>query len=180
MRVFRGDAAGKPEVANRDMEKQSSVIAFCFNLYGRLSVPASSSFTRLMDRRRYRLRVIPRVIKESRTISSKMPQLLTVIASSLMFCCTAALAERSSPSRQHRRITSLGHSLGHVGRPHATVRQLKETTTMDCLVTTPLTRRWTTKFGASVAVASRRVERVQNLKAAIVLPLVGPAPAVSS
>jgi hypothetical protein len=100
MRVFRGDAASKPEVANRDMEKQSSVIAFCFYLYGRLSVPASSSFTRLMDRRRYRLRVIPRVIKESRTISSKMLQLLTVIASSLMFCCTAALAESSSPSRQ--------------------------------------------------------------------------------
>jgi hypothetical protein len=51
---------------------------------------------------------------------------------------------------------------------------------MNCWVTTPLTRRWTAKLGASVAVASRRVERVQNLKAAVVLPLVGPAPAVSS
>jgi hypothetical protein len=51
---------------------------------------------------------------------------------------------------------------------------------MDCWVTTPLTRRWTTKLGASVAVASRRVEHVQKLKAAIVLSLVGPAPAASS
>jgi hypothetical protein len=51
---------------------------------------------------------------------------------------------------------------------------------MDCWLTMPLTRRWTVKLKASVAAASRRVEQVQRLKAAIVLSLAGPAPAVSS
>jgi hypothetical protein len=100
MRVFRTDAASKPEFANRAMEKQSFVIALCFNLPARLSVAASSSFTRLTDRKRCRMRCISCVIKESRAISTKMPQLLAATASISLFCCTAALAESSSPPRQ--------------------------------------------------------------------------------
>jgi hypothetical protein len=86
--------------ANRDMEKQSSVIALCFNQHTRRSVPASSSFTRVMNRKRCRMRFIPRVIKESRAINSKMPRLLTATAFIALFCCTVALAESDTPHRQ--------------------------------------------------------------------------------
>jgi hypothetical protein len=89
--------------ANRDMEKQSSVVVLGFNQHTCLSVPASSSFTRVMDR--CRMRLTPRVIKEGRTISSRMPQLLAATASISLFCCTAALAAASSPPRHHA-ITS--------------------------------------------------------------------------
>jgi hypothetical protein len=64
--------------------------------------------------------VISRVAKESRTISSKMPELLTVIASILMFCGTAALAKSSSPSRQQTIKSS--HNL-----PRALVEQRRPT-----------------------------------------------------
>jgi hypothetical protein len=55
------------------------------------------------------MRFILRVIEESRTISSKMPQLLAVTASISLFCCTAALAEASSPPL-HQTIKS-SHNL---------------------------------------------------------------------
>ena len=75
--------------ANRDMEKQSSVIALCFNQHTRLSVPASLSFTRVMDRKRCRMRFIPRVIKENRTISSISHNFSR---QPLLFHCSAALS----------------------------------------------------------------------------------------
>src|ERR1700736_2256737 len=86
--------------ANRDVEKQSSVIALCFNRHTRLSVPASSCFTRVMDRKRCSMRFIPRIIKEGRATSSNMPQLLTATASISLFCCTVALAQSNTPPRQ--------------------------------------------------------------------------------
>jgi len=46
------------------------------------------------------MRFTSRVIKESRTISSNMPQVLTATASISLFCCTAALAESNTPPRQ--------------------------------------------------------------------------------
>jgi hypothetical protein len=66
------------------------------------------------------MRVIPRVI--SRTISSKMPQLLTVIASILLFCCTAALAESGSPSRQQTIKSSHNLPTAPVGQRQPTPR----------------------------------------------------------
>jgi hypothetical protein len=45
------------------------------------------------------MRFIPRVIEESRAVSSNMP-LLTAIASISLFCCTVALAQSNTPPRQ--------------------------------------------------------------------------------
>ena len=58
------------------------------------------------------MRFIPRVIKESRTISSNMPQLLTATASISLFCCIVALAESNTPPRQQTIKSS--HSLPKV------------------------------------------------------------------
>src|ERR1700737_4447448 len=102
------------------MEAQSSVIALCFNQNTRLSVPASSSFARVMDRKRCRMRFLPRVIKESRTIRSNIPQLLTATASISLFCCTVALAESNTPPRQQTLKSS--HNL-----PKAPVAQRQQT-----------------------------------------------------
>jgi hypothetical protein len=55
------------------------------------------------------MRFIPRVIKENRTISSIMPQLLTATASISLFCCTVALAESITPPR--RQIIKSSHDL---------------------------------------------------------------------
>jgi|ERR1700730_7999717 hypothetical protein len=46
------------------------------------------------------MRFIPRVIKESRAISSNMPQLITAIASISLFCGTVALAQSNTLPRQ--------------------------------------------------------------------------------
>jgi hypothetical protein len=83
----------------------------------------------------------------------------------LLFHCSAAMplwlrAIRSPDSNPlSPRITSLKCPSGSVSRPHATIPQLEETTTMDCWVRTPLTRCWTAKLKASAAVASRRVDK---------------------
>ena len=61
------------------------------------------------------MRFVPRVIKESRAISTKMPKPLAATAS-ILFCCTAALAESRSPPRQQTVKSS--HNL-----PKAPVRQ---------------------------------------------------------
>jgi hypothetical protein len=87
--------------ANRDIKEQSSVVALCFNQNTRLSVPASSSFARVVDRYRCRMRFIARVIKESLAIRSNMPRLLTATASISLFCCAVALAEsNTTPPKQ--------------------------------------------------------------------------------
>jgi hypothetical protein len=51
------------------------------------------------------MRVIPRVIEESRAISSNMP-LFTAIASISLFCCTVVLAESHTPPRRQQGLKS--------------------------------------------------------------------------
>jgi hypothetical protein len=46
------------------------------------------------------MRFIPRVIRESRAISSNMPQLIAATASISLFCCAVALAQSNKPPRQ--------------------------------------------------------------------------------
>ena len=125
MRVFRTDAASKLEFCKS--RHGGAIICHCslLNQHTRRSVPASSSFTRVMDRKRRRMRFIPRVIKESRTISSNMPQLLTATASISLFCCTVALAESNTPHRQHQTIKS-SHNLpkAPVGQRQPTPRNI--------------------------------------------------------
>jgi hypothetical protein len=68
------------------------------------------------------MRFIPRVIKESRAISTKMPKPLAATASILLFCCTAALAESSSPPRQQTVKSSHNLPKALVGQRQPTPR----------------------------------------------------------
>jgi hypothetical protein len=66
------------------------------------------------------MRFIPRVMKENRTISSNMPQLLTATASISLFCCTVALPESNRPPRPQ--IIKSSHNL-----PKAPIGQRQQT-----------------------------------------------------
>jgi hypothetical protein len=68
------------------------------------------------------MRLIPRVIKVSCAISTKMPQLLAATASISVFCCTAALAESSSPPRQQTVKSSHNLPKALVGQRQPTPR----------------------------------------------------------
>jgi hypothetical protein len=73
------------------------------------------------------MRFIPRVIKESRTISSNMPQLLTATASISLFCCTVALAESDTPHRQQTIKSSHNLPKTTVGQRQLTPRDSSAT-----------------------------------------------------
>jgi hypothetical protein len=70
------------------------------------------------------MRFIPRVIKESRSISSNMPQLLTATASISLFCCTVALAEGNTPPRQQTHKSSQNLAKAPVGQRQPTPRDI--------------------------------------------------------
>jgi hypothetical protein len=118
MRVFRTDAASKPEFCKS--RHGEAIIYHCSLLQS--ARPSLSTSTRLMDRKRCRMRFIPRVIKESRAISTKMPKPLAATASILLFCCTAALAESSSPPRQQTVKSSHNLPKALVGQRQPTPR----------------------------------------------------------
>jgi hypothetical protein len=67
------------------------------------------------------MRVIPRVIEESRAISLNMP-LLTAIASISLFCCTVALAQSNAPPRQQALKSSHNLPKAPVGQRQPTPR----------------------------------------------------------
>jgi hypothetical protein len=73
------------------------------------------------------MRFIPRGIKESRTISSNMPQLLTAAASISLFCCTVALAECDTPHRQQTIKSSHNLPKTTVGQRQLTPRDSSAT-----------------------------------------------------
>jgi hypothetical protein len=73
------------------------------------------------------MRFIPRVIKESRPIISKMPQLLTAIASISFFCCAVALAESNTLPRQQTIKSSHNLPKAPVGHRQPTPRDTSAT-----------------------------------------------------
>jgi hypothetical protein len=73
------------------------------------------------------MRFIPRVTKESRTISSNMPQFLTATASILLFCCTVVLAQSNLPPRQQTIRSSHNIPKAPVGHRQPTPRDLSAT-----------------------------------------------------
>jgi hypothetical protein len=73
------------------------------------------------------MRLIPRVIKESRPITSKMPQLLTAIASISFFCCAVALAESNTLPRQQTIKSSHNLPKAPVGNRQPTPRDISAT-----------------------------------------------------
>jgi hypothetical protein len=68
------------------------------------------------------MRFIPRVIKQSRPISSQMRQRLTATASISLFCCTVALAESNMPPRQQTLKSSHNLPKAPVGQRQPTSR----------------------------------------------------------
>jgi hypothetical protein len=73
------------------------------------------------------MRFIPRVMKESRPIISKMPQLLTAIASISFFCCAAALGQGNTPTREQAVKSSHNIPKAPVGHRQPTPRDLSAT-----------------------------------------------------
>ena len=69
------------------------------------------------------MRFIPRVIEESRAISSNMA-LLTAIAAISLFCCTVALAQSNTPPRQQALKSSHNGPKAPAGQRQATPRDI--------------------------------------------------------
>jgi hypothetical protein len=69
------------------------------------------------------MRFIPRVIEESRAISSNMP-LLTAIVSISLFCCAVALAQSNTPPRQQALKSSHNLPKAPAGQRQATPRDI--------------------------------------------------------
>jgi hypothetical protein len=77
------------------------------------------------------MRFVPRVVKESRAISSKMPRLLSAAAYVSLFCCAAALGQGNMPTREQAIKSSRNIPKAPIGHRQPTPRDISATNGSD-------------------------------------------------